>query len=166
MQRVFAIDVLLCPSCGGGMEAIAEITEQWRRHQRAGTGETPNAARSIARQLGDERPHIGDPPIGIHREPRQQRLSQPPGDPPARRLDDVPTQHVRRDLHDGPAAERTLAIHRLPQRNAERVHVAAHVDRLAQVLLGRHVHRRAHHVARRGEVQLERARRNPFTRGV
>ncbi len=28
MQRVFAIDVLLCPSCGGRMKAIAEITDR------------------------------------------------------------------------------------------------------------------------------------------
>lgn len=28
MQRVFAIDVLLCPSCGARMKPIAEITDQ------------------------------------------------------------------------------------------------------------------------------------------
>ncbi len=28
MQRVFAIDVLRCPSCGGRMKAIAEITDK------------------------------------------------------------------------------------------------------------------------------------------
>jgi hypothetical protein len=28
MQRVFAIDVLLCPRCGGRMKAIAEITDK------------------------------------------------------------------------------------------------------------------------------------------
>ena len=28
MQRVFAIDVLLCPSCGGRMKPIAEITDR------------------------------------------------------------------------------------------------------------------------------------------
>jgi len=28
MQRVFAIDVLLCPSCGGRMKVIAEISDK------------------------------------------------------------------------------------------------------------------------------------------
>ncbi len=28
MQRVFALDVLVCPSCGGRMKAIAEITDR------------------------------------------------------------------------------------------------------------------------------------------
>jgi hypothetical protein len=61
MQRVFGIDVLLCPSCGGRMKPIAEITSRRVAHKMPEHVGVPSDAPAPWPARGPPAPVVGAP---------------------------------------------------------------------------------------------------------
>ncbi len=127
------------------------------RHQRdrgGGDGEPP-ASRARALERGEQRREVGKAIAGVRRQSAAERGDQRARNPGRR------TEHAARDVDQDllgrAAGERALAGQRLPQRHAERELIGSRVDRLAAVLLRRHVGRRADHVARDGDARVQEA---------
>ena len=129
--------------------------------------ERPHALARIARQLGEQRLHRRKPLRRIRREPARDHATQPRRHVGiARHRFQLARDHVRAELGERVPGERTLAIQRLVQRDAERKLIGGRPDDAAAKLLRRHVCRRSHHRAGASQIARQRSRlvHRPFDR--
>ncbi len=145
---------------GAGGDRIVGVRDRGRRdaaeQTEAHRGEGPASSRSaIDRgERGEQRRHVGEALVGVDREPATQRGGDAIGYPHvARRRPQLALQDAGRQRGEVVAGERSLAVHGLPQGDAEAELIGPRIDLARHELLGRHVGRRAEQHAGGGEVQ-------------
>ncbi len=122
-------------------------------HARRGEADDPPPARiGIVGERGQQIRHRRPAHVGAGGQRAHDDLAQPQRHlGPGGRLADLAGERIRRQRLPGRTGEGQLAIERLVERRREAELIAARVDRLAEVLLRRHVRRRSEDAAGRGD---------------